>query len=337
MSEYPKGLGDCIVCDMTFPQSPVGPLYTPDFEGAMDKRVKYGVTFTSLTIASDEPSVSDVFQWVAAARRHILERPEKYILVERVADIYRAKAENKLAVNLHFQGSNGLLGDLNLVEAYKTLGVGHMILAYNTRNFAGDGCHEDADGGLSAFGRTLVEEMNRVRMVVDVSHTSYRTSMEAIEHSSAPVIMSHSNARAVFDHERNISDDQAKACAQSGGVIGINGVGLFLSEARYDASPQIIARHADYLANLVGPDHVGLGLDSVDDIPYFLDNFANNNREKYRKGGYLASKTKTPSFAGPNIVPPIAAELETIGWSMTDIEKILGGNWLRVLQTVWGD
>ncbi|MGY8993763.1 MAG: dipeptidase, partial [Rhodospirillales bacterium] len=207
----------------------------------------------------------------------------------------------------------------------------------NTRNFAGDGCHEDADGGLSAFGRTLVEEMNRVRMVVDVSHTSYRTSMEAIEHSSAPVIMSHSNARAVFDHERNISDDQAKACAQSGGVIGINGVGLFLSEARYDASPQIIARHADYLANLVGSDHVGLGLDSVDDIPYFLDNFANNNRKKYRKGGYLASKTKTPSFAGPNIVPLVAAELETIGWSMTDIEKILGGNWLRVLQTVWGD
>ena len=210
-------------------------------------------------------------------------------MVSKVADIRRASAEKKLAVNFHFQGSNALLGDLNLVEAYRRLGVGHMILAYNMRNLAGDGCHEDTDAGLSAFGKALVGEMNRFNMIIDVSHTSLKTSMEAIECSSQPVIMSHSNARGVFAHERNITDEQAKACAESGGVIGVNGVGLFLSEARHDASADIIARHADYFANLVGMDHVGIGMDSVDDIPYFLQNFGSNNRAKYPKGGYLTS------------------------------------------------
>ena len=334
MSHYPPSLANSIICDMTYPQAPCGPLYTPDFEGAMQQRAEYGCTFTSLTIASDEPSIELTVSAVAEARHYFLSRPEQYVLVETVEDIYRAQRDGKLAVGFHFQGSNGLLGNTDFVEMYKKLGVGHMLLAYNTRGFAGDGCHEESDTGLSRFGRMLVEEMNRVGMIVDVTHTGYRTSMDAMSASSQPVIFSHSNAKALFGHERNITDDQARACAETGGVIGVNGVGLFLSEARFDASAQMIARHADYFANLVGPQHVGIGLDSVHDLDYFLDHFAKANTRRYPSGGYLQSRT--PSFAGPAVIPPLADELLRLGWSVDDVKGFLGENWIRVMQHVWG-
>jgi membrane dipeptidase len=333
MSEYPQALRDAMVCDMTFPQTPAGPLATPDFDGAMDLRMQHGVTFTSLTVASDEPTIEGTVRWLGAIRQHILAQPEKYLLIDSVADIRTAKAAGKLALNFHFQGSNGLLGDLNLVEVYRRLGVGHLLLAYNTKNLAGDGCHELTDGGLSNFGRALIEEMNRVGMLVDVTHTGYRTSMDAIEVSTQPVVFTHSNAKAVFDHPRNITDDQARACAKTGGVIGVNGVGLFLSQARFDASAEIIARHADHFANLVGPEHVGIGMDSVNDIPYFLANFAKSNTSKYTVGGYLTSNN--PSFAGPDIIPQVAAVLLKMGWAEQDVRGFLGENWLRVLAQVW--
>ncbi|MFT4076737.1 MAG: membrane dipeptidase [Asticcacaulis sp.] len=332
---YPESLADAFVCDLTFPQSPAGPLQIPDFDDAMASRFAAGVTFTSVTIASDELTIEGPIRWLAASRNQILSQPERYVLAQSVADIRRAKAEGKSAINFHFQGTNSLLGDLDMVETYKQLGIGHMLLAYNSRNLVGDGCHEDSDVGLSRFGKALVAEMNRVRMMVDVTHCGFRTSMDAIECASAPVVFTHSNAHALWGHQRNITDEQAKACAQTGGVIGINGVGLFLSETRFDMSPEIIGRHIDYFAELVGPQHLGLGLDSVFNIPHFLTNFASVGRDKkYPVGGYLTSNK--PSFAGPDVIPQVAHWLLGRGWSVSDVRGILGENWLRVLETIWG-
>lgn len=334
MNSYPISGGDVVVCDMTFPQAPAGPLFTPDFDAAMAVRRQHGVTFTSVTIVSDETSIEGTLRWLAAARHHVLTRPALYILADSVADIRRAQAEGKSALNFHFQGSNGLLGDLHLVEAYRRLGVGHLLLAYNARNLVGDGCHEGSDAGLSRFGTALVAEMNRVGMLVDVSHTGYRSSLDAMACSSAPVVFTHSNAKGVFAHQRNITDDQARACAGTGGVIGVNGVGLFLSAARHDKSPEMIARHVQYFAELVGPEHVGIGFDSVHDIPYFLRNFAASNRDKYPVGGYLTSNT--PQFAGPETIAEVATVLAGFGWSESELRGFLGENWLRVLTRVWG-
>jgi membrane dipeptidase len=333
MAQYPYHMTTPLVCDMTFPQAPAGPLLTPDFEAAMDEHLKHGVTFTSVTIASDEATVEGTVRWLGASRRHILARPEKYVLVDSGEDIERARRAGKMGINFHFQGTNSLLGDLSLVELYRKLGVGHMLLAYNARNLVGDGCHEESDVGLSRFGKALIAEMNRVGMMVDVTHTGYRTSMDAIAASSQPVVFTHSNSKAIFDHQRNITDDQAKACAATGGVIGINGVGLFLSAARHDKSPQIIATHVDYFANLVGPEHVGFGLDSVFNIPHFLSTFAANNADKYAVGGYLTSKT--PAFAGPDVIPAVAAVLAGKGWQEKELRGLLGENWLRVMTQAW--
>ncbi|MFT3865046.1 MAG: membrane dipeptidase [Solirubrobacterales bacterium] len=326
---------ESIVCDLTYPQSPAGPLAISGFHESMDYRADHGVTFTSVTIASDELTVDGAIHWLGSARNQVLARPDKYVLVEQVGDIRRAKQEGKIALNFHFQGTNSLLGDVNLVGIYKRLGIGHMLLAYNSRNLVGDGCHEDSDVGLSRFGKALVEEMNAQRMMVDVTHCGVRTSIDAIETSTAPVVFTHSNSKSIWGHQRNITDEQARACASTGGMIGINGVGLFLSEERFDMSAAIIGRHIEHFAELVGPQHVGLGLDSVYDMPAFLSGFATVDKDKkYPVGGYLTSKT--PSFAGPDVIPQVADWLGERGWSDVQVQGVLGENWLRVLAAVWG-
>lgn len=332
MSMYSEALGRPIVCDMTFPQGPTGAHEIPNFDAALTERAEYGVTFTSITVASDELSVGDTVRWIAAARRYFASRSEQVVFVEKVADIRSAHAAGKIAVNLHFQGSNPIAGDLSLVEVYRRLGIGHMLLAYNYRNLTGDGCHEPGDAGLSVFGKELIAEMNRVKMIVDLAHTGTRTSLEAVEASTQPVIVSHSNSRAVWDHQRNIPDELAKAVAATGGVIGVNGVGLFLSSARSDASAEAIARHVNHYAELVGPEHVGMGLDSVYDLKFYIEGFARKNMDRYRTGGYFKG---TPQFAGVNVIPRLAALLLASGWSVADVRGFLGENWLRILERIW--
>jgi membrane dipeptidase len=332
MSMYPEALGHPIVCDMTLPQAPAGSLETPNFDPVLAQRAEYGVTFTSITVASEELSVGDTVRWIAAARRYFASRPDQVIFVDKAADIRAAKAAGKVAVNLHFQGSNPIAGDLNLVDVYRRLGIGHMLLAYNYRNLTGDGCHEPGDAGLSVFGRELIAEMNRVKMIVDLAHTGTRTALDAVAASTQPVIVSHSNSKAVWDHPRNIPDELAKAVAASGGVIGVNGVGLFLSSARSDTSAEAIARHVNHFAELVGAAHVALGLDAVPDVKYFTENFARKNMDRYRSGGYFKG---TPQFAGVDVIPRLAGLLLESGWSVADVRGFLGENWLRVLDRIW--
>ncbi len=174
--------------------------------------------------------------------------------------MHRAKREGKLAVSFDLEGMDALNGDIGMVDVYYRLGVRQMLFAYNRNNKAGGGCH-DEDIGLTPFGRDVIREMNRVGMLVDCSHCGHRTTMEAMEVSTAPVIFSHSNARRLCDHERNIRDDQIKGCAATGGVIAVTGVGRFLGPR----GPVVehVVEHIDYMVELVGPQHVGLGMDSV--------------------------------------------------------------------------
>jgi membrane dipeptidase len=332
MTLYPDSLGRPIICDMTLPQAPVGAHETPNFDAVLADRAEHGVTFTSVTIASDELSVGDTVRWIAAARRYFASRSEQVVFVDKVADIRAAYAAGKIAFNLHFQGSNPIAGDLSLVEAYRRLGVGHMLLAYNYRNLTGDGCHEPGDAGLSVFGKELIAEMNRVKMIVDLAHTGTRTALDAVAASTQPVIVSHSNSKAVWDHQRNIPDELAKAVAASGGVIGVNGVGLFLSSARSDSSAEAMARHVNHYAELVGPEHVGMGLDSVYDLKFYMEGFARKNMDRYRTGGYFKG---TPQFAGVDVIPRLAGLLLESGWSIADVRGFLGENWLRVLERIW--
>ena len=321
---------EAVVVDMTMPWGD----YAQRAElkpGTLDRLIACGYTMVSLTIAQDRTPFAEAMASLAKERRFFLERPDRFLLVDTADDIDRAKAEGRLAVAFHFQGCNPLEGRLENVELFYDLGIRHMLLAYNMRNLAADGCHERTDAGLSRFGMALVAEMNRVGMLVDVTHVGYRSSMDAIEASSAPVVFSHSNPRAVFEHERNIRDDQIRACAASGGVVGINGLDLFLGGP---PTVDLFLRHLRYCLDLVGPEHVGLGLDFVYDPETLTNVLIRGTAQRYPTGsGY--DRARVPQFFQPEQVPAVTDALSQAGYGDDDVRRVLGGNWMRVARQVW--
>ncbi len=296
-----------------------------------------GVGYLSINVGFDVQPWTRAVQNIAALRRRLpLEAPYCRI-VSSVAEIDQARADGKLAVTFDIEGMNALDGRIDMVQLYYELGVRHMLFAYNRNNLAGAGCH-DEDVGLTGFGRQVIAEMNRVGMVVDCSHSGFKTTMEAMERSADPVIFSHSNPRALVDHERNIADDQIKACAETGGVIGINGINLFLGEEV--ASPAGVARHAAYVAELTGAQHVGLSLD------YGPGMEADTAPEDDAEMGALFAQHPEywPASAGYDErlgcldvrrLPEVASELQAVGFDPAEIAGILGGNFRRVAERVW--
>jgi membrane dipeptidase len=322
---------EALIGDFTLPYSDIGdPLLKrevlPRFQAA-------GVDFVSLSVGADGPEAGIVptLRLIARERRRIGAEPKRYCLVEKADDIVRARNEGRLAVMLHFQGSGALEGDLDLVDAYYRLGVRHMLLAYNSANAAADGCLEPRDGGLTAFGRRLLAEMNRVGMLIDCSHTGRRSTLEIMDASGQPVIFSHSNVAALHPHPRNVTDEQIRRCAATGGVVGINGVSAMLN-AEKDASIARYLEHVDYIVQIVGPDHVGISLDYVyDGEAVFRWAVAQNGGPLPPSTGFTADMP----MVQPEQFPAITAGLLERGYSSRDVRKIVGLNWLRVARAVW--
>ena len=320
----------------------------------------YGYTLASLTVSVDWHGLDGAIKAIAGERAYFLANPDKFVLVEQFADIEAAKRDGKLAIIFHFQGTNPVESDLNMVETYYKLGVRHMLMAYNIKNAVGDGGMERTDVGLSRFGVGLIEEMNRVGMIVDATHTGYRTTMDMFEVSKDPVIFSHSNPCALWDHPRNIRDDQIKACAKSGGVICINGVGVFLGNN--EASPETVLKHIIYVAELVGTQHVGIGTDCEANesprgdfearpaIPIDPGMAAKStlfggifNRQDLHQAAYLRAsggKSIGPDWRWvrhfePLDMPYLTEAMLDYGFSELEVRGILGENIMRVAKRVW--
>ena len=237
---------ESLVWDMTLPwvTGYCDDITLPQFHRA-------GIDVISLTVGGLEHSFSDVVDWIGKVTHYIRARSGEMCLCKSVDDIDAARQAGKLALILNFQETVHFGHTLERVGLFYDLGIRHALLAYNAKNAVGDGCAERTDAGLSRWGIELIEEMNRVGMLVCGTHSGYRTTMEAMEVSTAPFIFSHSNAFGVFPHYRNIRDDQIRACAKTGGVIGVNGLGEFLDD--HEATSQSMFDHIDYIANLVGP------------------------------------------------------------------------------------
>jgi membrane dipeptidase len=295
----------------------------------LERWLHAGASYLSINIGFDVVmSWEQTLRCAAHYRRWIELHSSLFIQAERVPDVLRAKREGKLAVAFDIEGADALDENLEMISLYYRLGVRHMNLAYNKNNKFAGGCM-DADIPLTPLGRDAVAEMNRVGMVVDCSHTGYRSSMEIMEASSKPVIFSHSNPRALCDHARNIRDDQIKACARTGGVIGIVSGSHFLGS---DDFPAAITRHINYIVDLVGIKHVGIGLDSVldlDELPKLL--------KLYPQAwpGTSMEEQQKKKFGQPEILPMITEELLRNGYSQSDVGAIMGGNFLRVASEVW--
>lgn len=287
-----------------------------------------GFNVVSLNAGFDAVPWENTLLVLATFRNWIKQHNEDYLLIETTGDIERAFREEKLGVFFDLEGGCVLNDQLDMVEMYYDLGARWMLIAYNQNNSLGGGCQDD-DKGLTAFGREVLDEMARVGMVACCSHTGYRTTMDVMEYSSKPVIFSHSNPLGLWEHKRNITDDAIRACAATGGIVCLNGVGIFLGEN--DASSETIARHIDYVAEKAGIDHVGIGLDYVFDMEE-LNEYLRQNPDTFPPEGGYAEGVK---FVEPEQAPEIVDALLGLGYRGEDIAKILGGNLLRVARDVW--
>ena len=308
---------------------PLEPACGNDF----DKLARFaaaGVTVLSLTVAGDNHNVSEAIQRVASVRRRVLGDPDHLVLVEHAEDVLRAKASGRLGVTLHFEGTRCFERNLDLVETYYRLGVKYALLAFNRANSVGGGCAEASDGGLTSFGARLVTEFERVGMLVDLSHTGYRTAMDVMERATRPVIFSHSNAAALHRHFRNLSDEQARACAATGGLVGVSASSQYLGEPR--ASTAAIVRHLDYYVEMLGARHVALGLDVVFDAT-IVDEYMRARPDEW-------PITLDPNWPGcnyaiPEQIPELTQAMLDRGYGEDAVLDILGRNYLRIFGDVW--
>lgn len=302
-----------------------------DIIPALERHRRAGVDFVSINVGMDFNPSADVLSVLEDFRRQIGDHPDRLALAGTAAEVEEAGRQGKLAIAFDLEGSDMLDGDLEMLHRYRDLGVRQMHLAYNRDNAVGGGCH-GADIGLTAFGRKVVAEINALGILMDCSHTGHRTSLEVMEMSTRPVVFSHANARALVDHPRNISDEQAKACAATGGVVGVTGVGLFLGDPA--AGTAAMVRQVEYLSELVGPSHVGIGLDFVfirgvdDDPPGFDPSLWWPADADYTGFDRMA-------FATPEQLPELTEALLAGGHGEAEVRGILGGNFLRAAKETW--
>ncbi len=262
-------------------------------------------------------------QVLSAMRSWLLERPDEYCLARTAEDVTQAATEGKLAVAFDIEGMRGLGGEVSMVRTYYDLGVRWMLIAYNRNNEAGGGCM-DEDGGLTPFGRRVIREMERVGMGLCCSHTGERTCMEAFEWARNPVMLSHSNPRALVDHPRCVSDAVIRACARTGGTVGVTGFGTFLQDGRTTADNYF--QHIDYVVGLVGPLHTAIASDYV---------FDSEELEAFASNPLLGPPTASPQLFAPEQFPELVDVMLAHGYGDGDVRAILGGNLLRLADKIW--
>lgn len=230
-------------------------------------------------------------------------------LIKEYDDIERLLEQRKLGAVLTVEGGEGIQESLYLLRTLYRLGVRGITLTWNQRNAIADGAGEGPNGGLSNFGHEVVREMNRLGMLIDVSHINRAGFFDVVKCSTKPVIATHSNARALCNHPRNLDDEQLKLLADTGGVVGVTFVPDFLVTGE-QANIERVADHIDYIKGLIGVDYIGIGsdFDGVDEVPTGLEDV-----------------TKLP-----NLIAVLAGR----GYRDSELEKIFGGNVLRLLKDV---
>ena len=265
----------------------------------------------------------------AHLRSFVTQHADEYVLAGTAADVRLAKNDGRTAIAFDVEGLRVIGDQLSLVALLYDIGVRWMSVAYNRANQAGGGCHDQHDNGLMPLGRSILAELTRVGMVTCCSHTGYRTVCDVMEQATVPIIFSHSNASALHEHPRNIPDDLARRCAATGGVIGVNGLSIFLGHSG-DLIDLLVA-HVEHFIDLVGAAHVGLGLDFVYDNHELAEAVA------------AAAEIWPPGFGygaglrciSPESLPRLTEAFLARGHSETTVAGILGKNFLRVAEQVW--
>jgi membrane dipeptidase len=300
----------------------------------IDRLREAGVNYVSINVGMDMNPVAQVMAVIAGFRASIAAQPERFRLAGRVADIGHAQAGGQIAIGFDLEGAMPLLGEPDMVALYASLGVRQIHFAYNRNNAVADGCH-DTERGLTPLGVRMVQAVNAAGMLMDCSHTGRRCSLDIMATSNQPVIFSHANPLALVEHGRNVSDEQIRACAATGGVVCVSGVSFFLGNDAPTATD--VARHAAYVADLVGVRHVGIGLDISFRQPELNDDPPGDYDPSYwwpRSAGYNRAISKA-SYTPVSTWQALPQALAEVGMTAGDVALVMGGNMARVAEQVW--
>lgn len=326
---------DAIIIDATCPLARSRPYIDWWREG--------GVTAVAPTVTGMTGNARSGLQLIGGWHRYARERNDT-IIVREAADIERAKAEGKLGLILHCQGTAIIEDELDFLDAYAAAGLRVVQLCYNRRNLIGDGAAERTDSGLSYFGIDVIERLNALKMLIDCSHTGVRTTFDAIETSTAPVVISHANAFQVHSNRRNVPDDLIRAIAQTGGLVGTVGFPPFVADTNRPTLDQFIDDIV-YKVELTSIDHVGLGIDYYEGQHGVESDAVAQARYQQRiaDGHWRPEEYPPPPYyyptgiETPRTLENLTRRLAERGFAEEEIRKILGLNWMRVYRQVWGN
>ena len=250
-------------------------------------------------------------------------------------DIYTAKKTNRTGIILGWQNTSGIEDHIDYLGIFKDLGVGIMQLTYNTQNLVGSGCYESHDSGLSDFGRDVVDEMNRLGILIDLSHVGAKTSDDAIRYSKKPVAYSHCLPSGLKDHPRNKTDEQLKFIADCGGFIGVTMFPPFLKNGANSTIDDYVEA-IDYVVNLVGEDCIGFGTDFTQGHDDSFFQWITHDKGSGRKLVEFGEISNPVGLQTLGEYPNLTEAMLRGGWSENKVRKIMGENWLRLLREVWG-
>lgn len=296
----------------------------------------------AVTITLNDPKLYGDEAWhaliadLAAHERYFDAHPGLFVKARRVADVDRARAEGKLAVFYLIQNSAPLEKDLDRLDVLHGLGLRSVQVTYNDRNYAGDGCFEAGDGGLSAFGLALVERLNALGMLVDLSHAGMRTMSEAIAVSRRPVVVSHTACRALRPHRRNTTDENLRALADRGGVVGLAQIRTFLTDARRD-NLEVYFDHLDHAVKVAGVEHVAIGSDRDHRV---IPDTEEEVRILLLEEGAQFKPEDWPLYLeklnGPRRMEVVWDGLVRRGYTQAQVDMVMGGNLYRLYREVVG-
>ena len=300
------------------------------------KQAGYSGIVESLDRKDLQTAIDELIKWRTRVKQH----SDKLLLALAASDFELAKESGRTAVVMNFQDATMLEGDTDNVEALHALGMRSFQLTYNYRNLLGDGCLERTNAGLSEFGVEVVQRMNEVGVMVDLSHCGRQTTLDGIEFSAKPVAMTHTMCGAIREHPRAKSDEALRACALKGGVTGIAALGYFIGpDPGGDTTIEHYADHIEHAVSVAGHEHVAL---STDFPPQGIAPWA--TRKEWYEPRLIAFKPSyevrwppwIPELDSPDRFRNLVRVLEGRGWSESKLERLLGQNWLRLFSETIG-
>ena len=349
LTEHWPGYDAAFVLDML---ATPGPFNVPDWLGrpltpAMVENARLsGITAVNSTISALgrnpeealEATVRNIAAWQYEFDRH----PDVLMPARSLEHIRQAKAQRKVGIIFGFQDTTPYTDKIDRVELFHRLGVRIVQLTYNGPNLVGDGCLVPHDGGLKPFGRDVVARLNELKSLIDLSHVGWETTRQTIAASSRPVACTHSGAAVVTNVPRNKPDDILRALAQKGGVIGVFMMPFLRASGQPSAADFL--QHLTHCINICGEDHVGIGSDlSITPLELTAE-FRSVHADfvKQRRAAGISAPGEdenvfnyVPDFNTPRRMEMVADAMARAGHSSSRIEKVLGGNWMRLLGEVW--